>query len=221
MNPMEIRKLHIEQFRTGGDRNFGYLCADPAAGEAFIVDASFSPSSIVRFAEEHGWRITYAFSTHGHDDHCCGNAEVERLTGKRVLLYGDRCPRTGIEVADGALFPLGAASFRIIHTPGHTADSMCILAGDALFTGDTLFVGKVGGTWSEAGAREEYRSLQQRLMVLPEATRVFPGHDYGVAPVSTVGHEKRTNPFILQPDEDAFIDLKQNWAAYKRAHGIS
>ena len=213
--------LKVEQFRTGGDRNFGYLCVDDETGTAFAVDPSNSPGMLAGFAAGKRWNVLYAFSTHGHQDHCNGNVEFERLTGTRVLLFGDRCPLTGTQVADGAEFPLGTSCFSIFHTPGHTDDSMCILAGDALFTGDTLFVGKVGGTWSDDDARQEYRSLHDRLTSLPEGTSVYPGHDYGLSPVSTVGHEKRTNPFLLQPDVESFIDLKRNWAAYKKAHGIS
>jgi glyoxylase-like metal-dependent hydrolase (beta-lactamase superfamily II) len=213
--------IRVEQIRTGGDRNFGYLCADEASGEAFAVDPSFSPGVIVNAAGVNGWRLRYAFSTHGHSDHTNGNGEFGRLTGLRVLLFGDRCPQSGIIAEHGAKFPLGEGSITILHTPGHTGDSICILAGDALFTGDTLFVGKVGGTWSDEDARQEYLSLHERLMSLPEASRIFPGHDYGIAPSSTVGREKSTNPFLLQPDVEAFIDLKRNWAAYKKAHGIS
>ncbi|NTW52099.1 MAG: MBL fold metallo-hydrolase [Chlorobiaceae bacterium] len=211
----------VHQFRTGGDRNFGYLCADDSTGEAFAVDVSFSPSLIADFAGELGWKITHAFSTHGHSDHCNGNEEFERITGVSVLLFGDTCFRTGIRVEDGAVFQLGQATFSILHTPGHTPDSICILAGHSLFTGDTLFVGKVGGTWSDEESRQEYRSLHERLMSLPESTKVYPGHDYGITPCSTIGHEKSTNPFIVQPDVEAFIDLKNNWAAYKKAHNIS
>jgi glyoxylase-like metal-dependent hydrolase (beta-lactamase superfamily II) len=213
--------LQVQQFRTGGDRNFGYLCADDSTGEAFAIDVSFSPATVADFAAARGWRLTYAFSTHGHSDHCKGNDEFERLTGVRVLLFGDSCPRTGIRVEDGGVFPLGDAKFSILYTPGHTPDSISILAGDALFTGDTLFVGKVGGTWSDDDARLEYRSLHERLMSLPESIRVFPGHDYGTAPFSTIGDEKATNPFIIQPDVEAFMHLKANWADYKKAHGIS
>lgn len=214
-------RVQVEQIRTGGDRNFGYLCADEATGEAFAVDPSNSPKALVDAASQRGWRLVWAFCTHGHADHTNGNAEFERLTDLRVLLFGDRDARTGIEVAHGASFPLGEGSILIIHTPGHTPDSICLLAGDALFTGDTLFVGKVGGTWSEADARLEYRSLHERMMALPPDTNVFPGHDYGTAPVSTIGHEKTTNPFLLQADVESFIDLKNNWSAYKKAHGIS
>lgn len=213
--------MYLKQFRTGGDRNFGYLAADEVSRQAFIVDPSNDPSMIVRHANEEGLSIRYIFCTHGHYDHTNGNEEISLLTGRVPLLYGTVCPDAGFAVEDGAVFPLGELEIRIIHTPGHTADSMCLYAGDALFTGDTLFVGKVGGTDLGEQARREYRSLHEKLMTLPENTRVFPGHDYGTAPHSTIGEEKKTNPFLTQPDLESFIDLKKNWAAYKRKHGIA
>ena len=109
----------------------------------------------------------------------------------------------------------------ILHTPGHTEDSICLYVGDAVFTGDTLFVGKIGGTGFGRQARTEYESLHQKLMTLPDDTRVFPGHNYGAAPESTIGHERQTNPFLLQPNFEAFVHLKKNWTAYKKEHGIA
>ncbi len=213
--------IQAEQFRTGGDRNFGYLLADEESREACIVDPSYNPSLIAGQAAAEGFKVRYIFCTHGHHDHTNGNEEAERLTGCRPLLYGDICPVTGLTVRDGAIFPLGHEKIRIMHTPGHTADSISIYAGSTVCTGDTLFVGKVGGTDLEEGAREEYRSLHEKLLRLPEETAVMPGHDYGTAPRSTIGNEKKTNPFLLQPDLDAFVELKRNWAVYKKAHGIS
>ena len=127
---------------------------------------------------------------------------------------------TATVIGDGASLPLGDHEVRIIHTPGHTDDSLCLHVGDALFTGDTLFVGKVGGTWSEEDSGKEYVSLHEKLMQLPKETRVFPGHDYGTAPESTIGEERAKNPFLLQPDLKSFKDLKANWGEYKKKHGI-
>ncbi|MBN1504112.1 MAG: hypothetical protein JW952_03525 [Candidatus Eisenbacteria bacterium] len=89
-----------------------------------------------------------------------------------------------------------------------------------LLTGDTLFVGKVGGTDFGEGARLEYESLQRKLMTLPDSTEVWPGHNYGGRPHSTVGEEKPTNPFLLRTNLSDFIKLKKNWLEYKRLHGI-
>lgn len=213
--------MFVKQFRTGGDRNFGYLGADEESKKALVVDPSFSPRMIVDFAGDRGYEIEFIFITHDHFDHSNGNGEIERLTGKQPLMLGGTDPVTGIRVEDGACFTLGCLEVRIIHTPGHTMDSICIHAGDALFTGDTLFVGKVGGTDFGEGARLEYDSLHQKLMGLPDDTRVFPGHDYGTAPESTIARELQTNPFLLRPDFDSFVHLKRNWEEYKREHGIA
>jgi len=213
--------MFVHQIPTGGDRNFAYLVGDESTRFAVVIDPSYQPNAVVRTAEEHGLKIVRAFCTHDHHDHTNGNAEFERLTGVCPLLFGDTDPETRQRVEDGAAFPLGDLAVRIIHTPGHTTDSICFHIGDAVFTGDTLFVGKVGGTDLGDGAATEYDSLHNKLLTLPDETRVFPGHDVGVAPESTIGHERETNPFLLRPDLESFVDLKRNWAAYKEEHGIA
>lgn len=211
----------VEQFRTGGDRNFGYLVADKPGGKALAIDVSGGAREIFDEAKRRSLELHYLFSTHGHADHTCGNDLMARLTGLAPLTYGATCPRMGIRVAHKARFPLGTLEVEVLHTPGHTPDSVCLHVDGALFTGDTLFTGKVGGTADLAAARQEYDSLHQALLTLPADTLVYPGHDYGTAPTSTIGEERRSNPFLLQPDFDAFFDLKRNWAAYKQAHGIT
>jgi glyoxylase-like metal-dependent hydrolase (beta-lactamase superfamily II) len=213
--------VFVKQFQTGGDRNFGYLIADDRSKRAVVIDPSYSPQEIVEFARENGYSIEYVFCTHDHFDHTNGNLVMQELTGKRALLFGDIDPATKIQVQDGAQFPLGELEIAVLHTPGHTSDAICLHIGDAVFTGDTLFVGKVGGTDFGAGAEAEYHSLHGKLLKLPDDTRVFPGHDVGVAPVSTVARERETNPFLVQPDLEAFVYLKKNWAAYKQEHGIA
>lgn len=210
----------VKQFRTGGDRNFGYLVADDGTGRAAVIDASYDPESIYDYASAHGYQIDYVFSTHCHGDHTNGNQTMARLTGRQALLLGDREPVSGTVIADGVKLSLGNLEIRVLHTPGHTEDAICFYVGDAVFTGDTLFVGKVGGTDLGEGARAEYMSLHGKLLALPDGTRVFPGHDVGVAPESTIAHERDTNPFLLCPDLASFVDLKRNWAAYKLEHGI-
>lgn len=210
----------VKQFSTGGDRNFGYIAVDEDSAMAVVIDPSFSPEMIVNFARRNGYKIEYIFITHNHPDHTNGNETIETLTGKRALLFRQINPTSGVRVEDNATFPLGRLKATILHTPGHTPDSICIQIGDALFTGDTLFVGKVGGTASAAAARAEYTSLHSKLLSLPDETRVFPGHDYGTAPQSTIGVQRRENPFLIAPDFAAFLHLKENWADYKKEHGI-
>lgn len=211
----------IHTFRTGGDRNLAYLIADEQSKLAAVVDPSYDPLAIVAFARDHGYSIEYAFNTHDHSDHTNGNAALERATGVCALKYGDTEPKTGRRIEHEAVLPLGGLTLRILHTPGHTPDSICLLANGAVFTGDTLFVGKVGGTNLAEEARAEYRSLHETLLRLPDETRVYPGHDVGRQPESTIGEERQTNPFLLQPDFSAFLQLKSGWAEYKKEHGIT
>ena len=212
--------MFIKQFLTGGDRNYGYLAADDEKKRAAIIDPSYSPKRIVDLVQDKGYTIEYVFSTHDHYDHTNGNRMVEKLTGKTPLLFGDKDPASGIIVSDGARIPLGKLEITILHTPGHTHDSICIHVGDAVFTGDTLFVGKVGGTYGRQDAAAEFESLN-RLMALDPETEVWPGHDCGIRPKSTIGDELRENPFIKRLDNfEDFLWLKENWARYKIEHGI-
>jgi len=213
--------MFLQQIPTGGDRNLAYLVADPTTRRAAVIDPSYAPERIADIADDAGLSVAYAFCTHDHHDHTNGNEAFARRTGVRPLLFGDIDPGTKLRVEDAATFSLGRLAVRILHTPGHTPDSICLHVGDAVFTGDTLFVGKVGGTDSTAAARAEYDALHRVLLSLPDDTRVFPGHDVGVAPASTIGRERRTNPFLLRPDFDRFVDLKRHWAAYKKEHGIT
>ena len=210
----------FEQVNTGGDRNFGYFIADKPGGSAAVIDPSGSPGMFLALLEREKCTLKYVILTHNHYDHTGGTGELAGKSGAKIVTHKITGHETGLAVEDGEKLPLGNMDLEIIHTPGHTMDSICVLCADVLITGDTLFVGKVGGTDLGNGARIEYESLHQKLMTLPEQTRVYPGHDYGVAPSSTIALEKKTNPFILCKSLEEFVDLKANWAEYKRKHGI-
>jgi len=205
------------QISVGGDRNFAYLFG--ANGVAAAVDP-LDPGQVERAARAAGVEIRYIVNTHGHYDHADGNDELKRRTGAAVVVHEAAAISKDIAVHGGERFELGGAEFEILATPGHTPDSVCVLWDGRLVTGDTLFVGKVGGTDLGEGARQEYESLHRVIGSLPDQTEVWPGHDVGVEPGSTVGLEKETNPFYLQPDLESFVALKRNWAEYKREHGI-
>ena len=210
----------FQQISAGGDRNFGYLIGDEETKEAAVIDPSSSPGVFPPAAKKHGLKIVCIIGTHGHGDHTGGIAALKRETGAKVVMHTSSPGSADVSAADGDMLKLGKLELKIIHTPGHTLDSMCILAGDKLVTGDTLFVGKVGGTQTEQAAKTEYDSLFNKLMKLDDSIEVYPGHDYGVAPTSTIGHERATNPFLLRKEFKDFKWLKDNWAAYKLEHGI-
>ena len=210
----------FEQIAVGGDRNFAYLVGCPEHKVAAVFDPAFNPSDVLDAVSRHGLELRYVVNTHGHSDHTNGNDDACRESGAKLVAHESAAGDPAIRVGHDQTLDLGSLSMRFIHTPGHTSDSICVLIDDVLITGDTLFVGKVGGTRFGDDAREEYESLHQKLMTLPDPVKVYPGHDYGVRPTSTIGDERSTNPFLIQPDVDAFIHLKRNWLQYKAEHGI-
>jgi len=210
----------FKQFNAGGDRNFSYVVGDELSGETSVIDPGISPREVLKFIEGNGLKLKYIINTHDHFDHTGGNSFLAKSTGAKIAMHESARSPHDIELKDGDTLKLGSLSMRIIHTPGHTSDSICILAGKELVTGDTLFVGKVGGTGYGQDARDEYESLHEKLLKLPPDTRVWPGHDYGVRPSSTIGDELKENPFILCYSFETFVDLKRNWLEYKREHGI-
>jgi glyoxylase-like metal-dependent hydrolase (beta-lactamase superfamily II) len=211
----------LEQIPTAGDRNFGYLMADPASRLAAVVDPSGAPEKFVRRLEESGLRLLWVLGTHHHGDHTDGAAELCRRYRVPLALHRLSPMSSQIPLDDGGVLELGELQAQVLYTPGHTEDSICVLLPGAVLTGDTLFVGKVGGTDFAEGARRQWHSLREKLLTLPDETLVYPGHDVGVRPVSTIGDEKKQNPFLLQPDFEHFVDLKRNWQTYKAEHGIA
>ena len=213
---MIVRQLNA----AGGDRNYSYLIGDESTKEAVVIDPGSPPETESAALAEYGLTLKYIINTHDHYDHTGGNAALSKATGAEIAMQETAHSAHTIDLKDGDVLRVGGIELRIIHTPGHTIDSISVLAGGELFSGDTLFVGKVGGTGLGEDARAEYASLHDKLMVLPPETRVWPGHNYGVRPSSTIGDELRENPFILRKSFESFVDLKANWAEYKRIHGI-
>ncbi|MFO7652860.1 MAG: hydroxyacylglutathione hydrolase family protein [Candidatus Krumholzibacteriia bacterium] len=215
----------VLQLQFGGDRNFQYIVGD-GHGDVAVVDPGFAPERIAAVAADRDLAVRRILVTHGHGDHVGGVAALTELTGARVHA-GDPARVRGAEpLHDGDEIAVGQLTLRALATPGHAPDHFCLLGPGILFTGDLLFCGKIGGTgpfFAGSSAQQEWDSLQ-RLLDLPDDTRIFPGHDYwggeGERRVSTLGHERRHNPFLTVPDFDAFCHLKDTWAEYKQEHGI-
>ena len=212
----------FEQVRVGGDRNFGYLLGDREAGEGILVDPSYDPELMVERARAQGLRITAILNTHGHSDHSNGNTTAKALTGAPVLGGPDHPGPLDRVLEDGGQVAFGGYSLRAWHVPGHCPDHLAFLTEplSAGLTGDLLFVGKVGGTGSDSDARTEWDSLHRLLREWPAHATVWPGHDYGARPSSTMAWERAANPFLLCPDLDAFLRLKADWPTFKARNGL-
>ena len=215
-------ELIFEQIRVGGDRNFGYLLADRSRREGVLIDPSYSPEVLVQRAADQHVTITHVINTHGHPDHVNGNAKAMELTGAPLAAHASSAEHPTVHLDEDRPLAVGAFRLSFLHTPGHCADHLVVYEPSyrILVTGDLLFVGKVGGTSTEADHRTEWDSLSRVLEHIPDEATVWPGHDYGIRPSSTIELERKTNPFLLCTDVDAFIKLKSDWPDYKKQFGL-
>ncbi|MDA8138184.1 MAG: MBL fold metallo-hydrolase [Desulfobacteraceae bacterium] len=186
----------IKQIPMGYMDNFSYVVGCEATRKGLVIDPAPAVDRILLEADKAGLKIEIIVNTHGHGDHTAGNAELKRLTGAPVYIHtldGDRYPLADYFLKDETSLQVGEVVFEIIHTPGHTPGGICLYSHGNLFTGDTLFVGDSGRTDLPGGHRLTLGVSIRRLMQLPDATVVWPGHDYGPTPSSTLGWEKRNN----------------------------
>lgn len=195
----------IKQVEVGGMLNFAYIIGDPETKEGIVIDPSWEPERIYGIAREEGIVIKYIINTHCHEDHVNGNRVMKELSGAVIAIHEAETkylrhffpPEAEMKLKDGDTINLGKVPATVIHTPGHSPGSICLMVGNNLFTGDTLFVGSCGRTDLPGGDDSEFRKTMHRLKNLDDSIAVHPGHNYGDTPVSTMGNEKRLNPCLL------------------------
>ncbi len=195
-------------------KNFIYLIGDPERREAAVVDPGWEVPEILRAAERDGYRVTKAFVTHHHFDHVMGLRELLNAVDVPVYVHRDDAgqldlPRSNLKpVSGGETIIVGRLPVVLIHTPGHTPGSQCLLVCDRLLSGDTLFVRACGRCDLPGGDPSQlYESLANKLKPLDDATTLCPGHHYADAPTSPLGEEKRANPFLAAPTLHDFLRL--------------
>jgi glyoxylase-like metal-dependent hydrolase (beta-lactamase superfamily II) len=213
----------FEQIRTGGDRNLAYLIGDREARVAALVDPSYDPQAVVERAKQQGLSTEYIVNTHGHSDHTNGNKMARELTGARTAAFRGSTAQPDLPLGNGQILALGSLSLEVIHVPGHCDDHIVVYLAEqrVAITGDHLFVGKIGGTGTERAARTQHDSLRAMLDLLADEVTIWPGHDVGCRPSSSIGLEKATNPFLLRlGDMDEFLRLKRDWATFKAENGL-
>ncbi len=189
-----------------------YLLVEEEKWEAVVIDPG-EGEVILDLIHRHHFNLKYIINTHGHIDHTMGNDFLREHTGAPVLIHPQDIPVLtdseknlsgwlGITFSSSAdkllsednLVVLGKITLRVIHTPGHSPGSVCLLSGEMLFTGDTLLDGSVGRTDIPGGDAEQLiSSIKNKLLLLPDNTVIYPGH----GTVSTIGKERRTNPFLI------------------------
>lgn len=215
-------RLIFEQIRAGGDRNFGYLLADRTAQQGVLIDPSYTPDAFVQRAADQGITITHVINTHSHPDHVNGNDVAIERTRAPLAAHESAPTAPAVRLRDGGNLRVGSLQLEFLHVPGHCADHIVVYEAThrLLVTGDLIFVGKVGGTRSDEDARTEWDSLQRVVDAIPSDATVWPGHDYGARPSSTMALELATNPFLQCADVNAFLQLKTDWPAVKARLGL-
>ena len=209
--------LEITMAATGPLAVNTYLVACRDTGEALLIDPGGPSPELAAKLRHHGWRLRWIVNTHGHADHIAGNEEWAATTGARIVIHRldwefFRTPamqaeamaegfppltRADVLVEDGQRLPLGTGEALVLHTPGHSPGGICLSFPGHLFTGDTLFVGAAGRTdLPGASLTQLISSLEEKIMPLPDETCIWPGHDYGETPTSTLGEEKVNNPYL-------------------------
>ena len=228
-------------------RNFFYLIADPDSGEALAIDP-LDWRMVLDVARQHGWNITQILNTHEHADHTGGNVGLKDATKAKILAHEGAAPRigTGIDrgLKKGDVVKVGRVELEVMDTPGHTMTHVCLLSHTdtpALFCGDTLFNAGAGNCFNGGNPEVLYDTFATQLARLPDATKVYPGHEYlarnleftldrepsnrdageflgeakkrapAEAPVTTLGEEKRFNTFLRLSNPAVIARLRERF----------
>ncbi|MES1205187.1 MAG: MBL fold metallo-hydrolase [Pseudomonadota bacterium] len=214
----------VVQIEVGMLQNFCEILFCPDTRQAAVVDPAWEVDRLLREAARLNLAITQVLITHGHNDHVEGVGELCAHTGAKVLVnareidrvraaIGAPAPSTAPVVidtiADGDTVAIGDRGMRALETRGHTVGGTCFLADGYIVTGDVLFVGGCGRTDFPGGSSAEMWQSLQRLAALPEETRVYPGHNYGTTPTSTIGRELLENPYLRCATFEEFRDLRE------------
>ena len=209
---MNARML-LHQFVTGPLETNTYLVADRAAGEALVIDPGGDPAEILAFLANERLTCRLIVNTHGHFDHISGNRALKSATGASLLVHAEdlpllteaasharffmmraeNSPPADVLLADQDVVRVGSVELRVLHTPGHSPGGITLVAPGVAFCGDLVFYGSVGRTDLPGGSEKVLLdSIRRHIMTLPDDTVLYPGH----GPDTTVGLEKRQNPFF-------------------------
>ncbi len=200
--------MKVHQIQVGNMQNFTYVVEDEETDEAIVIDPSWDLEQIEQIIERNNLKIKYIVNTHHHFDHTLGNEGMMKLTNAKIIQHEKSELKHDISVKDGDVIEFGNSKLTVLHTPGHSKDSICLIGDGKIFSGDTLFVGNCGRIDLPGGsAKELYHSLFDVLYSLNDNLILYCGHNYGGSLTSTIGKEKLTNFVMQKRTEQEFLDM--------------
>lgn len=200
--------MKVHQIQVGNMQNFSYIVEDEDTCEAIIVDPSWDLIELEMIIKKNNLKIKYIVNTHHHFDHTLGNEAMVESTKAPVIQHESSELKHDIAVKNGDFIEFGNSKLKVLHTPGHSQDSICLIGDGKIFSGDTLFVGNCGRIDLPGGsAKDLYHSLFDVLYNLDENLVMYSGHNYGHSETSTLGQEKITNHVMQKRTEQQFIDM--------------
>ncbi|WP_420544752.1 MBL fold metallo-hydrolase [Nitrosopumilus sp.] len=200
--------MRVYQIQVGNMQNFSYIVADDDTNDAIIIDPSWDLVELELIIKEHNLNVKYIVNTHHHFDHTLGNDEMIQFTKAPVIQHEFSELKNDLVVKDGDFIEFGNTKLKVLHTPGHSQDSICLIGDGKIFTGDTLFVGNCGRIDLPGGsAKDLFHSLFDVLYSLDDDLVLYPGHNYGPSETSTIRQEKITNLILQKRTEQEFIDM--------------
>jgi len=200
--------LKVHQVQVGNMQNFTYVVEDENTNEGIIIDPSWDLDQIETIIKRNNLKIKYIVNTHHHFDHTLGNEGMKELTNAKIIQHEESELKHDISVKDGDVIEFGDSKLTVLHTPGHSKDSICLIGEKIFFSGDTLFVGNCGRTDLPGGnAKDLYHSLFDIIYSLDEDLVLYSGHNYGHSLTSTIRKEKSTNLVLQKRTEQEFVNM--------------
>ncbi|QDI88624.1 MBL fold metallo-hydrolase [Candidatus Nitrosopumilus sp. SW] len=198
----------VHQIQVGNMQNFCYIVEDEDTRESIIIDPSWDLIELEMIIKKNNLKIKYIVNTHHHFDHTLGNEAMVESTKAPIIQHENSELKHDVAVKDGDVIKFGNSKLKVLHTPGHSKDSICLIGDGKIFSGDTLFVGNCGRIDLPGGsAKELYHSLFDVLYQLDDDLVLYPGHNYGHKETSTIGQEKITNMVMQKRTEQQFLDM--------------
>ncbi len=207
--------FYLKQMEIGPMENFVYIVGDKDTREVMIVDPAWQADTLLRIVKEEDLRVRGALISHYHFDHTNGIEELLAsvdcpvYVNKKDIPYMELSHENIEGTESGQKLKVGNVEIELVHTPGHTPGSQCFHVRGHLISGDTLFIGACGRTDLPGGdATQMYASLTQKLMKFDDTTVLCPGHNYASKPTTTLGEEKKTNPYLLCDSLENFLKFR-------------